>query len=83
MTLKRILFFLVFFTAALAVSAVIRFPHQTAAVKINRVVEALFPELDITLDRVYPDMPPGLTAKGPVVRLYDVATVTLDEFRIL
>jgi type II secretion system protein N len=46
------------------------------------VAESLFPELDITLDRVYPDVPLGLRAEGVVIRLYDTVTVTLDHLRL-
>ena len=82
MSLKRMLFFLIYFMAALAVFAVLRFPHQAAAVKISRVGEALFPRLDITLDRVAPALPLGLKTENPQIRIYDVLTVVPDDLRI-
>lgn len=82
MSLKRTLFFLIYFMAALAVFAVLRFPHQAAAVKISRMGEALFPGLDITLDRVSPVLPPGLETEKPQIRIHDTITVVPDNLRI-
>jgi type II secretion system protein N len=83
MSLKRSLFFLIYFMAALALFAVLRFPHQAAAVKISRMGEALFPGLDITLDRVSPTLPLGLKTENPQIRIHDMVPVVPEDLRIL
>jgi type II secretion system protein N len=83
MSMKRTLFFLIYFLAALAVFSVLRFPHQEAAVKISRMGETMFPGLDITLDRVSPALPTGLKTENPRIRIYDVITVVPEELRII
>jgi type II secretion system protein N len=82
MNQNRFVFFLVYFIAALAVFAVLRFPHQAAAVKLSRTAEILFPELEMTLDQVSLAAPLGLKTKKPKIRVYDVITVIPDDLRL-
>jgi hypothetical protein len=81
MALKRILFFLIYFMAALAVFAVLRFPDQTVAVKVSRMAQALFPEHELTLNPISLAAPLGLKTKKPEIRLYDAITVIPDDLR--
>ncbi len=83
MSLKHALFFLIYFMAALAIFSVLRFPHQTAAVKISRMGEAMFPGLDITMDRVFPFLPLGLKTEKPQIRIHDAITVVPENLRIV
>ncbi len=69
--------------AALAIFSVLRFPHQTAAVKISRMGEAMFPGLDITMDRVFPFLPLGLKTEKPQIRIHDAITVVPENLRIV
>lgn len=82
MTRKRVAFFFIYFIAALAVFAVLRFPHQTAAVKLSQMAETLFPKIRITLDQVSLTPPVGLRTQKPKIRLYDVITVIPDDLRL-
>jgi type II secretion system protein N len=82
MALKRILFFLIYFMAALAVFAVLRFPDQTVAVKVSRMAQALFPEHELTLNPISLAAPLGLKTKKPEIRLYDAITVIPDDLRL-
>ena len=82
MTWKRVVFFLIYFIAALAVFAVLRFPQQAAAVKLSLMAETLFPELEMTLDQVSLAAPLGLKTKKPKIRLYNAITVIPDDLRL-
>ncbi len=82
MPLKRTLFFLIYFMAALALFAVLRFPHQAAALKISRMGESLFPGLEITLDRVSPAPPLGVKTEKPRIRVHGGVTVVPEDLRI-
>jgi type II secretion system protein N len=82
MTLKRILFFLIYFAAAVAVFAVLRFPQQTAATQLSRMANTLFPQLEITLNQVSLAAPLGLKTQAPEIRLYDAVTMVPDDLRL-
>jgi type II secretion system protein N len=82
MILKRVIICLVYFTAAVAVFAVLRFPHQTAAEKTGQVAEQMFPGISITLDRVSPVFPLGLKTQNPVIRLTDGITVIPGDIHV-
>lgn len=82
MILKRVFIFLVYFTAAAAVFAVLRFPHQAAAEKTGQVAEQMFPGISITLDRVSPVFPLGLKTQIPVIRLSDGITVIPRDIHV-
>jgi hypothetical protein len=82
MPLRRTLFFLIYFMAALALFAVLRFPHQAAALKISRMGESLFPGLEITLDRVSPAPPLGVKTEKPQIRVHGGVTVVPEDLRI-
>jgi type II secretion system protein N len=82
MILKRVFICLVYFTAAAAVFAVLRFPHQAAAEKTARMAEQMFPGSAITLDRVSPVFPLGLTSQTPVIRLADKILVIPRDIHV-
>lgn len=82
MTVKRIFIYLVYFTAAAAVFAFVRFPLPAAAGRINQMAGHLVPGLSITLDRVSLKFPLGLHAARPVIRLDDTLTVTPRDLSV-
>lgn len=82
MVFKRVFICLIYFTAAAAVFAVLRFPHQAAAEKTGQVAEQMFPGIAVTLDRVSPMFPLGLKTQNPVIRLTDEVSVIPGDIHV-
>ncbi|MCA1794051.1 MAG: type II secretion system protein GspN [Desulfotignum sp.] len=82
MTVKRFFIYLVYFTGAIAVFTVMRFPHQEAARKISLAAENMFPGIRITMDRASLCLPPGVTIKDTFIHLGDTLTLAPDDFQL-
>jgi len=82
MTVKRFFIYLIYFAGAIAIFAVMRFPHQEAARKIGVVGENMFPGIRITMDRASLCLPPGVTTKNMSLHLGDTLTIAPDDFRL-
>jgi type II secretion system protein N len=82
MTVKRFFIYLVYFTGAIAVFAVMRFPQQEAARKIGLAAETMFPGIRISMDRASPCLPPGVTINKLFLHLSDTLTIAAKDSRL-